>query len=187
VTLSADFFAPFGTMCGRLECAPVDLLSVAASESRLNPSAHNLRGDASGLWQLMPSTAKGLGWDVTNDPHLAAFRSLSAEAQLPWWERYFSPHRGLLVSAAACYVATFLPALLSHAGNPDYVLCGARGPLSWAYAANQGFDPSHKGTILVSDLTAAIDRACAALGSVWTDALAHLEPQDDGMPEIPFT
>lgn len=174
MTLPAEFFPPFVAMCGRLRVDPVDLLSVAANESGLNPCAHNPNGHASGLWQMMGSTARGLGWDVANDPHLDKFRALGAVGQLPWWERYFASYRGRLINASACYVATFLPAFLDHAGDPAYVLCGARGPLSWAYAANRGFDHTGKGTILVSDLSDAITRSCAALGSKWTDAVAQI-------------
>lgn len=130
----------------------------------------------------MPSTARGLGWDVTNDPHLDAFRALGAVGQLVWWEKYFSAYRGKLVNRAACYTATFLPAFLSHAADPAYVLCGARGPLTWAYNANQGLDPTHKGTITVADLTAAIDRATKAMGNVW---LAYVDCIKSNSPAIP--
>src|SRR5258706_10444854 len=128
MTLSADlsdqFFVDFVDMCERLNCDPLDLLGVAAYESGVRANAHNRNGNASGLWQLMPATARGLGWNVASDPNLEAFRGLDAVEQLPWFEKYFSPHRGKLVSAAACYVATFLPALLSHAGDSTYILCG---------------------------------------------------------------
>lgn len=177
--LTAAFFAPFIAMCARLDVSPVDLLSVACNESRCSAEAHNPHGDASGLWQLMPSTARGLGWNVDADPHLDAFRALGAVGQLPWFEKYFAPHKGKLVSAAACYVATFLPALLAHAGDPSFVLCALGGPLEWAYKANKGFDPRGAGRITVSDLAAAIERASAAMGATWDGYLTFLTPTVD--------
>jgi hypothetical protein len=185
VSLPAEFFAPFVAMCTRLQCDPVDLLAVAANESGLKAEAWNRSGDASGLWQLMPSTARGLGWDVFSDPHLAGFRALGPVGQLVWWERYFGSYRGRLVNRSACYTATFLPAFLSHAGDPAYVLCGARGPLAWAYAANKGFDPTGKGTITVADLTAAIDHACALLGSTWNAAVAGIRAAQSPQDNVP--
>lgn len=170
--LGDDFFPAFVAMCDRLECQPTDLLAVASNESGLDPAAHNKNGNASGLWQLMPSTAKGLGWNMASDPQLAIFRALPACAQLPWWEKYFGSYRGKLVSVGACYTATFLPALVGHAGDPSYVLCALGGQLAWAYKANPGFDTTRKGAILVQDLTNAAIAATRRLGSQWDDVVA---------------
>jgi transglycosylase-like protein with SLT domain len=177
-TASADlpdeFFPALAAMCERLGCEPLDLLGVAANESGIHAGAHNRNGDASGLWQLMPSTARGLGWQVASDPHLDAFRALGAVDQLPRFERYFNPYRGKLVSSGACYVATFLPALLPHAGDPTFVLCGSGGPLAWAYSANAGFDTGKTGVIRVSDLQAAVARATKFLGARWSEIVTRV-------------
>jgi len=183
--LRADFFAPFVAMCDRLQCQPTDLLAVATNESGLDPAAHNANGNASGLWQLMPSTAKGLGWNTDVDPKLAIFRALPACAQLPWWEKYFHSYRGKLVSIGACYTATFLPALVGHAGDPNYVLCALGGQLSWAYKANPGFDTTHKGAITVQDLTDAAIRGTHRLGSQWDDVVAAIKTALPPEPPLP--
>lgn len=190
--LTAAGIAALIAMCGRLECDPVDLISVAANESGISTTAHNPHGDASGIWQLMPATARGLGWDVDSDPHLDRFRTLSDVQQMVWFERYFMPHRGKLNSPGAAYVATFLPALVDHAQDPNYKLCGRDGPLAWAYVANKGFDLTNKGCITVQDLSDAIERATTRLGSKWTalvDAIraaqAPTSPLADTEPPCP--
>jgi hypothetical protein len=182
--LPDEFFDKVVAMCTRLGCDPLDLLGVAAYESGVHAMAHNPNGDASGLWQLMPSSAHGLGWDVTTDPHLAAFRALGPVGQLPWFEKYFQPYKGKLVSSSACYVAVFLPALLGHAADPNFVLCGESGPLAWAYKANANFDSGKTGVIRVSDLQAAIQRACKTLADRWSEidqrvdaAVAAIQPE----------
>jgi hypothetical protein len=166
---------------------PVDLLAVAANESSLDPAAYNKGGRAAGLWQMTPPAAPGMGWPKDDTQ---SFTRLSAAAQMPYWRRYFAPHKGQLVSRAACYVCTYLPALLHLAGDPNALLCSIDGRtddtrhkwtkpqvVSW-YMGNLGFDPhvgrpaQRTGEIRVRQLTAAIDRSCAALGTRWTDAVA---------------
>jgi hypothetical protein len=136
-------------------------LQVWANESNCKASAHNTNGDASGIFQLMPSTAKDIGYPVAADPHLAAFRALGVAGQLVWAERYYNPHRGQISTVARFYLCTFLPALLSCADDPNHVLAGKDGPLAWAYNANWvSFDPGHAtGTITPASLVAAAHRA----------------------------
>ena len=143
--------------------APVDaFIPVWMNESACRAAAHNANGDASGIFQLMPATAKGLVWDVDADPHLAAYRALSVSQQLEWAAKYYEPHKGLLTSPGAVYVCTFLPALLSHASDATFVLCATTGPFTWAYIANRGFDVDGKGWITVQDLADAAARAVAS-------------------------
>lgn len=158
-------------MGAHLQTDPVDLASVAANESGLKTTAHNPGGDASGLWQLMPSTARGLGWDVDNDPHLDKFRALSDVEQMHWFEKYFRGHTGQMPSGTAVYMSTFCPAWLSHWTTPNWVICGVsqKNPhlsdaqnAQW-YRQNRGFDRANRGYIIVQDLTDAIERATAAL------------------------
>lgn len=169
---------------------PLDLLAVAANESGLNPAAWNKGGRAAGLWQMTPVAAPGMMWPA-NDTE--SFTRLSAAEQMPYWRRYFAPHKGRLVSRAACYVCTYLPAGICLAGDPNALLCSDDGRtdipppaggrwtkaqvISW-YMGNLGFDPmvgrppKRTGEIRVRQLTAKIDEACAALGQAWTDAVA---------------
>jgi hypothetical protein len=138
------------------------------SESGVRANAHNPHGDASGLIQFMPATLAGHGW---RSGHVA-FRTLDATAQLPFVRAYFLPHTGKLVSAAACYVATFLPALLRHAHDADFVLTAKNGPLGWAYAPNAVFDRNKDYAITVGELEDAITRNCR--GPRWAELTARL-------------
>ena len=168
--LSDGFFVKLWALCGELECSPLDLLGCWYSESGLHAAAHNHSGDASGIFQVMPSIAHGLGWDAT-DADLSRYRDLTAEEQLAWAQRYYAPHRGRLETAAACYVANFLPAFLPHADEPGYVLASTelRSTIYWA---NRAFDKANKGAITVGDLSAAIDRACT--GPRWAEVVARV-------------
>ncbi len=152
--LSDEFFGELVDMCKRLDCKPHDLAGCWMSESNVTTRAHNPAG-ATGLFQVIPSTLRGLGFQGD----WKAFQALSDLEQLAWAEKYYRPHKGRLVSMGACYLATFLPALMSHAGEPTFVLCGQHGPFAFAYAGNAGaFDPHQKGWITVQDLTDRIER-----------------------------
>ncbi len=140
-------------------CVPA---TVWMHESACRANAHNLSGDASGIFQLMPATAKAIGWDVANDPALASFRALDVLSQLAWARRYYAPHTGKLGSVGRFYVATFLPALTEHGDTPQFILCASQGPFAWAYRANAGFDRSNKGYVVVDDLVNAALRAASS-------------------------
>lgn len=181
-----DFAPAYLDMCARLGCNPVHLAGVAANESGLRPDAHNPNGHASGLWQLMPDTAKGLGWSPFDCASgLPAFRALTATEQLPWFEKYFSPYKGKLVSRAACYVATFLPADLALSADMNAVLVDKNGRRGWAYSANAGFDQNHDLAITVQELDDAIHRA--ARGPKWEEFLSLCGLRDEVKPQaIPY-
>ena len=154
-------------------CAAVSItgmtapIAVWSNESNNSSTAHNPNGDASGLFQLMPATAKTLGYNTFLDPHLAAFRTMSITEQLRWATKYYSPHKGQIGTVGAFYCSTFLPILTAHAGDPQYLLCGSagQGPLlipdsKAAYAQNRGFDVHGRGSIIVQDLIDAAIRQC---------------------------
>lgn len=134
-------------------------LRVWAFESDNETTAHNPNGNASGLFQLMPKTAKGLGYPLSIDPDLAAYRKLSVTGQLAWATKYYGQYRGRVGTVARFYCATFMPALLEHADDPSFVLCGLNGPYAEDYAENEGFDTGKKGAITPADLVAATVRA----------------------------
>ena len=103
----------------------------------------------------MPDNLPGVGWKEGHE----AFRRLSAEAQLPYVERYFRPWAGRgLNSAARVYQTTFLPATLVDGSDPATIICQRGGKNSRAYEPNKVFDTAKKGYITVGDLQAAIDR-----------------------------
>lgn len=171
------FFPRLIEVCTDLQCEPLHLMSVMMSEAGVRADAWNdnpktlppeQRWNASGLIQFMPATLIGLGWAHGH----AAFRQLSATDQLPWVRAYFAPHRGKLVSIGAIYTATFLPALLSHAGDSDFVLTAKNGPLGWAYSPNAAFDANHDLAITVGELELAVVRNCH--GPRWAELVSRL-------------
>lgn len=170
--IDALFFPKLDEIAGELDAKSLDMLSVMFSESGVRADACNPNGSASGLIQFMPSTLAGLGWTHGS----AAFRTLSATAQLPFVRRYYAPHKGHLGSVAGLYVATFLPALLKHAGDPDFVLTARNGPLGWAYAPNSSFDANRDFAITVGELEAAVRRNCR--GPRWKELVERLEGHD---------
>lgn len=175
--LSPDFFDGIKDVADKLEANVRHLLGVMMSESGVMAKAHNPNGDASGLIQFMPQTLLNLGW---RDGH-AAFRALHATEQLPYVQAYFEPYKGKLVSVAAFYVATFLPALVSHAGDPDFVLTAKNGPLGWAYAPNASFDKNMDLAITVQELGDAVSRNCR--GPRWSEILQRLDDAGDPSPD----
>lgn len=170
------FYLRWLDMCTRLSVDPFDLLRVAYSESGCRASAHNPNGHASGLIQFMPDTLLGLGWTNGHE----AFRLLSAAEQVPWVERYMRRYGPWCRSDALCYVAVFLPALgpkVAEMGD-EFVLCGHRGPLAWAYAANRVLDRNADGSITVADLSQQLAHQC--VGARW-DAIVWRMRQAMGL------
>lgn len=181
--LSDAFFTKMWVVCGRLKCCPLDLLKCWMNESGVRSTARNASGNASGLFQIMPAIARGLGWDP-KDMDLTRYRLLSPEEQLDWASRYYGPHAGLLVNSAACYVATFMPAFLAHAADPAWVMAST-DVRQEDYWANRSFDRDEKGKIVVGDLTLAIERACR--GPRWEEIAARLaatQPAPDVSAEV---
>ena len=163
-----------------LRCDPMDLARPLFNESGLSYKAHNPNGDAAGIFQAMPATLRGLGFPGD----WRDFTKLDALAQLPWLQRYYAPHAGRLVNATAVYMATFCPAFLGHASEPEWVICGSRpsDPRRDWYLPNIGLDPkvgdprTRKGWIRVSDLTAAIARA--DVGPRWDEIAVRITMAD---------
>ena len=150
-----DFFPALRAVARDLGADPLHLLKVWYSESGVYATAHNPDGGASGIFQAMPATLRLLGWSDTP----AAYRRLSATEQLLYARRYYLPHKGKLATVGAVYVANFLPAFLSRAHDPDFVLTAKGGPLSWAFAANAGLDANGDLAITVRELEIAVDRS----------------------------
>lgn len=174
--LSDAFFGKLRDVSSRLGCEPVNLLSVMMSESGVKAKAHNPNGDASGLIQFIPKTLANLGWPNGQ----AAFRQLSAEEQLPYVEKYFSPYisKGL-TSAARLYQATFLPATLNLGSDPDTVISESGGINSFVYNPNKLFDTNKDQKITVGGLQEAIDRNTH--GGRWNEIVSRFngEPIDE--------
>jgi len=163
--ISDDFFPKLKAIAERLGADPKHMLSVMYSESGCSAKAWNdnpknlppeKRWNASGLIQFMPPTLVGLGYFNGH----AAFRALSATAQLDYVEKYYAPFKGKLGSIAALYVATFLPAYTAKASDPTYVLTEKNGRLGWAYSPNVAFDANRDARITVQELEDAVKRNC---------------------------
>lgn len=147
----------FCDSCGIAD--PTVPIQVWASESDNRAGAHNPNGDASGIFQAMPATLKGLGYDLASDPHLDAYRALGVSGQLAWATRFYGNHVGQVGTVARFYLCTFLPSLLSCGDDLTHVIAAHGGALGWAYDANPAFDHDRKGWITVGDLVSAAVRA----------------------------
>ncbi len=176
MTYTADlpdaFLIRLQTIAEALGAKRRQMLAVMMSESGVRADAHNdgppgapdeKRYHASGLIQFMPATLRGLGWTQGH----AAFRKLSAFEQLPFVHNYYAPHRGHLDTVGGLYVATFLPALVKHCGDPSFVLTAKDGPLGWAYGPNAVFDVNRDYAITVGELELAVARNCR--GPRWSE------------------
>lgn len=171
--LDDRFFRELARVAAALGTRSEALARVMMAESGCSARACNPNGNASGLIQFMPDTLRGLGWTAGD----AVFRAMNATQQLPFVLQYFRPYAGQLGGATAVYVATFLPADLPHAAEPDFVLCSRDVRRTWAYACNMGFDADGDGRIRVGELTQAIARQCT--GPRWAAIAARLV---DGTP-----
>jgi hypothetical protein len=139
------------------------------SESGVDPSAQNPHGRATGLIQFMPQILSNLGW--TDGPD--SFAKLSAEDQLPYVQKYFSPHAHHgLTSAGRLYQVTYLPATIAAGQGADFVISAAAGPFAREYEANKGLDTDQDGRITVADLDARI--AAVQRGARWDSIVARL-------------
>ncbi|NJN46970.1 MAG: hypothetical protein HC808_11395 [Candidatus Competibacteraceae bacterium] len=153
--LSDGFFQKLQVMCNNLGCDPQHMLKVWFSESiGIYADAKNPAG-AYGLNQI--TNLAGVGWTRTSDEYL----KLSAEEQLPFIEKYYTPYKGRLTSIARIYQVNFLPATFSNVTKPDDVLASKDGPYAWAYNANPALDPStpKKGYITLGDLEKVVEGA----------------------------
>lgn len=171
--ISDDYFPDLASIALRLSTPDSlvtahDMMSVQMSEAGVRANAHNPNGDASGLIQFMPKTLTNLGWFQGHE----AFRKLSAVEQLPFVEKYYKPYVGHLDSVGGLYVATFLPAFISHATDKDFVLTAKNGPLGWAYGPNAVFDKNKDFAITVGELEDAVRRNC--VGARWAQLEARL-------------
>lgn len=167
--IDSAFFPRLEEVADEVDATPRDLMAVWYSESGVKAMACNPNGFASGIYQAMPATLMGLGWSRGH----AAYRTLTATAQLEWALRYYRPYRGYLVSIGAVYTATFLPALLKHAGDPGFILTAKDGPLGWAYSPNAVFDANRDYAITVGELEDAVRRNCR--GPRWAELVARLD------------
>ena len=142
------FLPELQTVAAKLETRPEWLLNVIACESSFIPSArNNLPGQtASGLMQIIESTARGLGTTT------AAIRRMNPIEQLQLVEKYFAPFRGRLNSLADVYLAAFRGFLVD--GGPETVVAPLNDSVKErrAYSLNSGLDLDGDRTITKEEL-----------------------------------
>lgn len=142
------FLPELSAVAGRLGIEPDWLLNVIACESSFVPAARNrLPGQtASGLLQIIESTAKNLGTTTT------AIRRMNPIEQLQLVEKYFSPFRGRLNSLADVYTATFRGFIVS--GGDEAVAAPLRNTRRErrAYLLNESLDLNRDGRITKGEL-----------------------------------
>ena len=177
----------FNRLCADTGTDKLSLAAVMYAESGWYAKAHNPNGNASGVLQFMPATLKGLGFEpnLPQAERAAKLRTLSVADQMPLVARYIAPHKGKLVSVTHCYIAVFLPADLSKAGQPDYKLAVKGGFRGIVYTANAGFDANRDLAITVRELGQAVRKQC--VGPRWSELLERLSagvlvPAVDALP-----
>lgn len=102
-----------------------------------SPSVKNPTSSATGLIQFMADTATGLGTSTS------ALRSMTAEDQLDYVQKYFLPYKNKLKSYADTYLAVFYPAALGQSDTWVFP--------NWVYNANKGMDVNKNGSITLGE------------------------------------
>jgi len=153
-----EFLKGLVEMSKRLGANPGDMLAKMASESSLMPNAQHPDTLATGLIQMIPSTARAQGTSVE------ALKGMSRAEQLPFIEKFLSKSLAGVerpISPGHLYTATFLPAFVKE--KEDFVLASKDGSLpkgypqskQW-YAGNKGLDADSDGRIQIFELGARI-------------------------------
>lgn len=147
--LSEEFFRLIRQAGTALRCHPAKLLIVLNSESGVRANALHPSGVAAGINQFVDATLRGLGWTRG----CAAFAQLDAAAQVPYVQRYFTPHIHLdLDSIGRIYQLNFLPATARPGQGAETVLAQHGGVNGQAYDDNKILDSDADGTITIGDL-----------------------------------
>lgn len=150
---------------------PEYILPVLYSESGFNPGVVNSLG-YTGINQASAQMLAGHGLDSSSYAAMPASQQITTVV-IPEYvgiESQFGPLR----SGTRIYQANFLPATLPVVKSLDGVLA-TQGQNDWGagdvYGANAGFDTQHKGTIVLGDLAAAVQKSARAPAVV--DALSQ--------------
>ncbi|OJJ23293.1 hypothetical protein BKI52_02745 [marine bacterium AO1-C] len=142
----STFLDKVNAISARLKIHPAWLLAVMYNESGMNPQAYNSQGGATGLIQIMPGTASGLGTSTQ------ALMSMSATQQLDYVERYFAPYKGKLKSVVDMYIINFYPYAL---GKSDSYVLGSEQSNAYAQTVgrvNRGFDLNQNGYVTLGEV-----------------------------------
>lgn len=171
------FLPELRAVAARLNTNPDWLLNIIASESSFIPSARNpLPGQtASGLLQIIESTAQGMGTTT------AAIRQMTPIEQLRLVERYFAPFRERLNSLADVYTAAFRGFILD--GGPETVVAPLNNTPKeqQAYQLNRGLDLNGDGQITKGELAA----VAFSVGRFSSGVELALKPRQGANPNQP--
>ena len=107
-------------VASRLKINPNWLLVVIEKESSFNPRAKNPNGSASGLLQMIDSSARGVG--TTS----AALRQMKGSQQLDYIYKYFKGYTGKMNCVEDVYMITFRPSYFKHRNDPNKVVASGR-------------------------------------------------------------
>lgn len=174
--LSDGFFAKLKEIGKRQNFRPEHALAVMLFESGLRASSIHPTAPASGIFGRMFKTRA----------EAVAFSQLSAEDQLPEYERYMSAYRNIPKPGAQnLYQLNFLPASAipgqaNYRGTSDDAVLAAKGGRGYGgnedlyYRSNTVLDRDGDGAITVGDLRAALEAAQHANAAKWAEALARL-------------
>lgn len=128
-----------------LKIDPNWLMMVFWKESKFDHKIQNKDTRATGLIQIRPETAKGLGTTVD------ALKSMSNVEQLDYVYKYYYPYRNYITKAEDLYLITFYPnADKKHAGTLSK-------PDDWVfpnhvYLVNKGVDVNKDGKLTIADV-----------------------------------
>jgi hypothetical protein len=148
-------------MAARLEADPLDLAGCWLNESGLDPKAHNPHGEASGINQLMPDTARGLGW-MAGDERWAELASIReqlhgehpAEGEIREQllgrgedikRELMAPYRALSVREQLVWVEKYYAAYRGRLVSPSAVYLATFEPAKLAHAGDPSFVISRAG------------------------------------------
>lgn len=118
------------------------------SNETFSPDVTNMAGSgATGLIQFMPTTAKSLGTTTTE---LAA---MTAEDQLNYVWKYFSPYKGKLKTLGDIYMAILWP---RGVGKSEAYVLWDKASKPTTYRQNSGIDYDRDGVITKAEATAKV-------------------------------
>lgn len=165
---SPAFLREFARVVDRLQIDGDAIAALLSHESRFDPTAHNPTGDASGLMQWIPSTARFL-FNLSPEQ----VRALSALEQLPLVEKTFAPWRGKLAARDVPMVG-FGGAFI---GKPDSFVAYRKGQKGYDW--NAALDTSGDGELTLGEVR---DHVLAVLGRVKNEPRIPVPPEDAPAP-----
>jgi transglycosylase-like protein with SLT domain len=139
------FWREIHGVAARLKTHPAWLLNVMACESLFDADARNpLPGQsASGLLQIIESTARGMGTTAN------AIRQMSPLQQLRFVERYFKPFTGQLDTLADVYTAVLRGSVIE--GGDAVIVVNSKNEQR-VYTLNKSLDLNNDGYITKGEL-----------------------------------